>query len=155
MRKRDVTLVPTFAIYHRMAHASSDSGLAEELRIGAREVVDQKIPLFLNAHQAGVRIVTGTDNGPPLGPHGDLALELILMAEVGMRPIDVIRAATLNAARLLRLESQVGSLEPGKMCDIIGLRGNPLLDMQKIRDVALVVKSGTVYESGKLAAALV
>jgi imidazolonepropionase-like amidohydrolase len=151
MRERDVTLVPTFAIYHRMAHASADSGLAEELRVGAREVVDQKIPLFLNAHRAGVRIATGTDNGPPLGPHGDLALELILMAEVGMRPIDVIRAATLNAARLLRLESQVGSLGPGKMCDVVGLHGNPLLDMQKIREVALVVRSGAVYVSGEAA----
>jgi amidohydrolase family protein/carbon-nitrogen hydrolase len=95
MLERNVTLVPTFAIYHRMAHASADSGLAKELRVGAREVVEQKIPLFLSAHRAGVRIVTGTDNGPPLGPHGDLALELILMAEVGMRPIEVIRAATI------------------------------------------------------------
>lgn len=147
MRERDATLVPTFAIYHRMANAPAASGFAPELRELSREVFDRKVPLFLEAVRAGVRVATGTDNGPPLGLHGDLALELILLAEIGMPPMDVIRAATINAARLLRLDGLVGSLEPGKAADLVALRGDPLTDMRRIRDVAWVVKSGALYRA--------
>jgi imidazolonepropionase-like amidohydrolase len=146
MVERNVALVPTFAIYERMARASLDSGLSPELSEVAREVVEHKVPRFLAAVRAGVEIVTGTDNGAPLGPHGDLALELILLAEIGVPPMQVIRAATLNAARLLRLDSEVGSLEAGKLCDIVALRGNPLQDMRRVRDVAFVVKDGVICE---------
>jgi imidazolonepropionase-like amidohydrolase len=145
MLDRGVTLVPTFAIYHRMAHASPDTGLAPELTVQARELVADKVPRFLAAFRAGVRIATGTDNGPPLGPHGDLALELMLMREVGMPAMDVIRAATINAARLLRLDRTIGTLEHGKQADLVALRGSPLDDMRHVRDVALVVKGGSVY----------
>jgi len=145
MLDRGVTLVPTFAIYHRMAHATPDSGLAPELAELSRELVDDKVPLFLAALRAGVRIATGTDNGPPLGPHGDLALELILLRDIGMPAMDVIRAATVNAARLLRLERTIGTIEVGKQADLVALRGNPLDDMQHIRNVAVVVKGGKVY----------
>jgi imidazolonepropionase-like amidohydrolase len=144
MRERDVTLVPTFAIYHRMANAAPNSGLAPELVALSREEFEQKVPLFLDAVRAGVRIATGTDNGPPLGPHGDLALELILLAELGVPPLEVIRAATANAARLLRLP-HVGKLEAGFHADILALRGDPLRDMRQVRDVAFVVKAGAVY----------
>lgn len=144
MLERGVTLVPTFAIYHRMAHAIPGSGLAPELTELSRELVDDKVPRFLAAVRAGVRIATGTDNGPPLGPHGDLALELILMRDVGMRAMDVIRAATINAARLLRLERTIGTLERSKQADLVALRGNPLDDMQHVRDVAIVVKGGEI-----------
>jgi imidazolonepropionase-like amidohydrolase len=145
MVERGVTLVPTFAIYHRMAHAAPDSILAPELCDQAREVFAAKVPLFMRAFNAGVQVATGTDNGPPLGPHGDLALELILLAEAGVPPMQVIRAATINAARLLRVDHLVGTLEPGKHADIVALRGNPLRDMRSVREVAFVVKAGVVY----------
>jgi imidazolonepropionase-like amidohydrolase len=149
MRAHEVTLVPTFAIYHRMAQAAPETGFPAELRELSREVFDAKVPLFLAALSAGVRVATGTDNGPPLGPHGDLALELILLAEIGVQPMHVVRAATLNAARLLRLDRLVGSLEPGKLADIVALRGDPLEDMRHVRDVAFVVKDGVLHGPAK------
>lgn len=147
MRERRVSLVPTFAIYHRMANAPAESGFAPELRELSKEVFERKVPLFLEAVRGGVDVVTGTDNGPPLGPHGDLALELILLAEVGMPPMEVIRAATINAARLLRLDHEVGTIAPGKAADLVALRGDPLEDMRRVRDVAWVMKGGEMLEA--------
>lgn len=93
---------------------------------------------------AGVRIAFGTDAGVSL--HGRNADEFELMVAHGMTPAQAIVAATRNAADLLGLGDQVGSLEPGKQADLVAVRGNPLEDVTVLKRVDVVVKGGEVVQ---------
>jgi imidazolonepropionase-like amidohydrolase len=91
---------------------------------------------------AGVKIAFGTDAG--VSKHGRNADEFELMVKHGMTPSQAIVAATRNAADLLGLADEIGSLEPGKQADLIAVRGNPLEDVTLLKQVALVMKGGKV-----------
>ncbi|TMC77284.1 MAG: amidohydrolase family protein, partial [Chloroflexi bacterium] len=89
----------------------------------------------------------GTDAGTPFNPHGDLALELAKMVEFGLPPMLALVAATSNAARLLRMDDQIGSVEQGKLADVILVDGNPLLDIGVMRRPSFVMKSGRIVRN--------
>jgi len=91
---------------------------------------------------AGVQVAMGTD--AIVIPHGDNARELAALVEVGLTPAQAIRAATSDAARVLGDKLAVGSLEAGKLADIIAVRGDPLADVGAVRDIAFVMKGGAV-----------
>ncbi len=92
------------------------------------------------AHKNGVKIAFGTDAGVSL--HGRNADEFELMVKFGMSPKQALMAATVNAADLLGLADQVGKLEPGMAADLIALPGDPLTDLQVLKQVRAVIKSG-------------
>jgi imidazolonepropionase-like amidohydrolase len=92
----------------------------------------------------GVKIAFGTDAGVSM--HGRNADEFELMVKFGMTPGQAIAAATVNAADLLGLSEQVGTLEPGKQADLIAVEGNPLEDVTVLKDVKLVMKGGAVFD---------
>jgi len=94
------------------------------------------------AHAAGVKIAFGTDAG--VSKHGRNADEFEWMVKHGMTPRDALIAATLNAADLLGVSAEVGSLEVGKVADLIAVAGDPLQDVQVLKQMQLVVKSGAV-----------
>ena len=93
----------------------------------------------------GVRIAFGTDAG--VSKHGRNADEFLLMVEHGMTPASAIVAATVNAAELLGLSEQVGSLVPGRQADLIAVDGDPLADVATLQAVKLVMKGGVVHKS--------
>lgn len=93
---------------------------------------------------AGVRIAFGTDAG--VSKHGRNADEFELMVKFGMTPATAIQAATTNAADLLGLPDQVGSLEPGKAADVIAVSGDPLTDVTVLKKVSFVMKEGKVIK---------
>jgi len=93
---------------------------------------------------AGVRIAFGTDAG--VSKHGRNADEFELMVKHGMTPATAIQAATTNAADLLGIADQVGSLEPGKRADIVAVQGDPLSDVTVLKKIAFVVKEGKVHK---------
>jgi imidazolonepropionase-like amidohydrolase len=93
---------------------------------------------------AGVKIAFGTDAG--VSKHGRNADEFELMVKHGMTPAAAIQAATMNAATLLGLQSEIGSLEPGKTADIIAVSGDPLRDVTVLKRVGFVMKSGRVFK---------
>ncbi len=99
------------------------------------------------AVKSGVKIAAGTDAGTPFNPHGDLALELAKMVEFGLPPMLALVAATSNAARLLRMDDQIGSVEKGKLADLILVRGDPLQDIGAMHRPALVMKSGNIVRN--------
>jgi imidazolonepropionase-like amidohydrolase len=100
------------------------------------------------AHSLGVPIAMGTDAGTPGNHHGRNAEECVLMVdEAGMTPQDAIRAATINAARLLGQEGRLGALSPGMLADVIGVDGDPTGDITELTRVALVVKGGKVVRN--------
>lgn len=95
------------------------------------------------AAPAGVRIAFGTDAG--VSRHGRNADEFELLVRHGLTPMQAIEAATVNAAGLLGLADEVGSLEPGKSADVIAVDGDPLQDVTVLKDVDFVMREGEVY----------
>lgn len=94
---------------------------------------------------AGVRIAFGTDAGVSL--HGRNADEFLLMVRHGMTPMTAIEAATVNAADLLGLSAEVGTIEPGKAADIVAVRGDPLSDVGLLRNMSFVMARGRVHRN--------
>ncbi|HZT99529.1 MAG TPA: amidohydrolase family protein [Ktedonobacteraceae bacterium] len=109
----------------------------------ALSVVETHKQSFRRAVEAGVKIAMGTDAG--VGRHGDNGQELVLMVEDGMTPMQAIVASTSSAAQLLRMDHDLGTLETGKLADVIIIDGDVLSDISKIADpanVKLVLKGG-------------
>ena len=96
------------------------------------------------AYPRGVRIAFGTDAG--VSKHGRNADEFELMVRHGMTPMAAIQAATVNAADLLGLAGEIGTLEPGRRADLIAVAGDPLTDVTVLKRVGFVMKDGRVYK---------
>lgn len=99
---------------------------------------------FAKAYKEGVKIAFGTDAG--VFKHGMNWLEFGYMIEAGMKPMDAIKAATINAADLLDMKDQLGSIEVGKLADIVAVDGDPLKDPKVFGKVVFVMKEGVVYK---------
>ena len=124
MLQRGTWLVPTLiAPIWVLEAADAGAALSDASIRKAREVVEVHADSVARAVAAGVRVAMGTDAG--VGPHGDNLRELGLMAEAGMRPADVLRATTLEAARLLGVDEHLGTIEDGKLADLVVVRGDP------------------------------
>jgi len=139
-------LVPTLVAPHwviRHAEAGKMPAYAIEK---ARAVIDDHKSSVRLAIESGVKIAFGTDTG--VGPHGSNGEEFLLMRELGMEPIDCIRAATTVAAETIGMKG-VGSLQPGAWGDLIGVPGDPVADLEllaKPESVHLVLKGGEVVK---------
>lgn len=99
---------------------------------------------FAQAYRKGVKIAFGTDAG--VFPHGENYREFIYMTEVGMPNLEAIQSATLNTALLLGVEKTLGTLEVGKIADIIAVSGNPDTDISTMKDVIFVMKEGKIFK---------
>ena len=97
---------------------------------------------FRHAYQSGAKMAYGTDAG--VYPHGDNAKQFAKMVEWGMKPLDAIQAATINAADLIGWKAKVGVLEPGHYADIIAVNGDPLVEVKLLESVTFVMKGGAV-----------
>ena len=99
---------------------------------------------FQRAYAAGVKIAFGTDQG--VAPHGDNAKEFIYMVEAGMPAMKAIQSATLEAAKLVDAEKDLGTVESGKFADLVAVPGDPLADISLMTKVSFVMKAGKVYK---------
>lgn len=99
---------------------------------------------FRRAYAAGVKIAFGTDQG--VAPHGDNAKEFLYMVDAGMPPMKAIQAATIEAARLIEMEKDLGTVEAGKLADLVAVPGDPLADIKVVLNVAFVMKGGKIYK---------
>lgn len=109
-----------------------------------RQIFDAAKASFANAIRAGVRHATGTDSGTPFNRHGETPAEIVRMVEYGMAPAKALIASTTNAAALCRVADRLGSLEPGKVADLVAYRVSPLEDVRAVLSPALVVKDGAL-----------
>ena len=113
-----------------------------------RKQIDWRIGItgqsLLKAYPAGVKIAFGTDAG--VSKHGRNADEFELLVKFGMPPVEAIKAATVNAADLLGLGSEVGTIEVGKSADIIAVSGDPLADVQALKSVDFVMARGDIVK---------
>jgi imidazolonepropionase-like amidohydrolase len=121
----------------------------EEFLRKNRETTDEQRSGFTKAHQAGVRIVYGTDAG--VYPHGDNAKQFSYMVKQGMTSVEAIQAATIHAADVMGWGNQVGQINPGFFADIVALRDNPISNIQALEKIDVVIKGGQLYKlEGKL-----
>jgi imidazolonepropionase-like amidohydrolase len=123
-----------------------DGWSAEVLRKNT-ETTETQRTAFRKAVKAGVNIAYGTDSG--VYPHGLNAAQLPYMVKYGMTPMQAIQSATINAARLMDWDSQIGSIAPGKYADLIAVDGDPLADLTLMMNVRFVMKGGTVVKGGQ------
>ena len=99
---------------------------------------------FARAYKAGVKIAFGTDSG--VSPHGENAKEFQYMVENGMSPYEAIKSATVAPADLLRVSEKYGTIESGKVADIVAVKGDPLFDIRVLQEVSFVMKDGKIYK---------
>jgi imidazolonepropionase-like amidohydrolase len=144
MAERGVFAVPTICAGELLFRDEQIvSELPTHLRLRMEEFNDLHIAAITRAHELGVPIAMGTDAGTPGNHHGMNAHECVLMVErCAMTPIDSIRSATLNAAKLLRQERRLGHLNAGAHADVIGFRQNPLDEISTLTDIGFVMAAG-------------
>ena len=144
MRDQGIYLVPTFGPFYYYAVRR----VAEPWRVvRAEPTLKPHRESFRLALETGVKVAMGSDLGAPSRmKNGENALELWLMADAGMKPEAVIVAATSSAAALLRLDHQLGSIEEGKLADLIVVGRNPIDDITALQhDVQFVMRGGVIY----------
>ena len=115
-------------------------GWPEEILRKNRETTETQRAGFVQAAKAGVRIAFGTDSG--VYPHGENARQFAYMVRYGLTPMQAIQSATIDSARLLGKESELGSIASGKAADLIALACDPLREIDCMRQVRGVVKGG-------------
>jgi imidazolonepropionase-like amidohydrolase len=116
------------------------------LQAKARAAAAARSDMFRNAVKMGVKISFGTDAA--VFPHGQNAKEFKLMVDLGMTPIDALRSATSNDADLLGVLPKLGTLEKGKLADVIAMPGDPTTDITATERVLFVMKEGKIVRQG-------
>ena len=122
-------------------------------QIDSYEWVEKKLPVFMNnttlMHHAGIKLAAGTDAGGTVGYNFqgyNTPWELKLFVECGLTPMEAIVAGTGNGAEVIGAENILGTIEPGKLADMLILASNPLDDIGNIRDIDLIIQDGKIYE---------
>jgi imidazolonepropionase-like amidohydrolase len=137
-------LVPTLSPFYRMAQLGTAGGIPEYAARKAKQVVSGSFHAIDLAKKYGIPIATGTDDGSPRLPHGVLVYELELLVHAGLSPLEALNSATAVAAKACGLSDQVGTLEPGKSADFVGVSGDPLHDISALRNIDTVVIQGAL-----------
>jgi imidazolonepropionase-like amidohydrolase len=149
LRKTGAYYVPTLSTIngYRERIAKDPQAYTPEVRAKIDWRISVTGQALRKAFPRGVKIAFGTDAG--VSRHGRNADEFLLMVEHGMPPREAIKAATVNAADLLGLGAEVGTLEPGMRADLIAVEGDPLADVSVLQRVTFVMKDGVVHKDGR------
>jgi imidazolonepropionase-like amidohydrolase len=142
MSERGTFFVPTLAAAYHIIERGVKSGIPAFMIEKTKRVSDAHLESFRRAREASVRIAAGNDGGTPFNQAGNLVSELERMVEAGMSPAEALAAAHRVAAELLRLSDQIGTVEPGKLADLVVLDADPLADISAVRQVHMVIKAG-------------
>jgi len=110
----------------------------------AEKIGPQIQSTFAKAYKAGVKIAFGTDSG--VSAHGNNWQEFILMTNAGMTNQDALKSATIETAKLLRIEDKLGQIKPGMLADIIAVQQNPVEDISTVENVIFVMKDGVIFK---------
>ncbi len=145
MAEKGTFYVPTISAGKFVAEkAKIDGYFPAIIRPKALSIGPQLQATFGQAYRAGVRIAFGTDSG--VSPHGENGKEFAYMVEAGMPAAETLLAATIVSAELIGREDELGTIEKGKLADIVAVSGNPLEDINVMTKVSFVMKDGVIYK---------
>ena len=142
MKAKHVVLIPTL-LAGEYTGGKLDK-FPPAIQAKAKAAFEARSQMFKDALRIGVTIGFGTDSA--VSPHGINAREFSLMTGLGMAPAKALRAATSVDAELLGLSAQTGTLEKGKLADIVAVPGNPVADIRQTEHVVFVMRAGTIYK---------
>ena len=145
-KKGGAYLVPTLMAGDTVVNlAKTTNFMSPAISAKAIRVGGDMIANFKRSYKAGVKIAYGTDSG--VSKHGNNGKEAVLMFEAGMTTKDILKSATVNAADLIGQSNNLGTIEEGKIADIIAMDASPLTDIKELLDVDFVMKSGEIVKS--------
>lgn len=143
MKEKGVYLVPT--IFAGVWVGEKADRFPPPIAVKARAAAAQMQAMFQRATKIGVKVAFGTDSA--VEPHGLDAREFALMVKNGMTPAQALLAATRSGADLLGLADKIGTLEPGKLADLVAVPGDPLQDIRQTEKVSFVMQGGRVIKN--------
>jgi imidazolonepropionase-like amidohydrolase len=144
MKNKGTFLTPTLMASEWIMGKMNNYPLA--LQAKAKAAYLARSEMFRNALKIGIKISFGTDAA--VFPHGQNAKEFKLMVDLGMKPLDALKSATASDAELLGIAQKVGTLEKGKLADIIAMPGDPTADITVTEHVSFVMKEGKIIRTG-------
>src|SRR4029077_9856387 len=144
MKKRGTFLTPTLMATEWIM--GKIDNYPPVLQAKAKAAAAARSDMFRTAVNMAVRISFGTDAA--VYPHGQNAKEFKLMVDLGMNPIEALKSATANDAELLGIGQKVGTLEKGKLADVIAVPGDPITDITATERVFFVMKEGKIIRNG-------
>jgi len=139
--------------YKEAARQRAQAGTPEEIHMFTHTFAEMREVVRL-MNRAGVTLVTGSDTAGPRIPGFTLHDELALLVESGLTPQQALQAATLNPARLLKKEADFGTVEAGKLADLVLLDANPLDDIRNTQKISAVILGGRLFRRADLDALL-
>lgn len=147
MKERDIPLVTTLSVALGLAEMKN---LPEFMKKKAVSIKESAMNSFRMAHEAGIRVALGTDySNTPNTPFAQIGKEFYSLTRCGYTPMEAIKAGTINGAYLMRKEKEIGSLEVGKLADLVIVDGNPLEDILVLADakhIKLVMIGGKIVK---------
>ena len=150
MKQKGTYLVPTLIAGESLGEKlNKGMYLPPPIAAKTRAALAARSEMFQHALAKGVKIGFGTDAA--VYPHGHNAEEFHLMTGLGMKPIDALRSAALPDAELLGLSDKIGTLETGKLADVIAVPGDPVEDIRQTEKVFFVMKEGVIYRNDRAA----
>jgi imidazolonepropionase-like amidohydrolase len=145
MKQHGTWYVPTLSAGHWVREKAKVPGFFPELVRPKAEIVGAQLDAtFRHAYESGLKIAFGTDTG--VSAHGDNALEFTFMVNDGMPPMKALQVGTIEAAKLIGDEKDIGSVEAGKFADLVAVPGDLLADITLVQKVSFVMKAGVVYK---------
>jgi imidazolonepropionase-like amidohydrolase len=146
MKERGVWLVPTLYVLDYIIEEGEQRGIPADRIAKAKALQAERDRCIRKAFASGLKVAFGSDT---IFPHEHAAREFGRMVRLGMTPLAAITAATAAAAQLLGLEKEVGTLERGKLADIVAVPRDPLADVTALEGVSFVMKSGRVVVAAR------
>jgi imidazolonepropionase-like amidohydrolase len=142
LRSRGVFTVPTLTNTFRVVTEGAKGGVPSHVVASATAAWPTMLANAARTWRAGVKMAVGTDAGSWLNPHADIATELRLRVQIGATPLEALTMATRGSAECLGIAKDVGTLEPGKLADLVVLDADPLVDMGALERIHAVFKGG-------------
>ncbi|MBN9685358.1 MULTISPECIES: metal-dependent hydrolase family protein [unclassified Corallococcus] len=149
MKQKGTWYVPTAFAFFGIKELADQGKLPADTVAKLRAVDKRREHVLRKAISLGVRIAFGTDAG--VFAHGRNAEEFALLVQAGLTPAEALRTATVNTAELLGVSDKLGTLEPGKLADVIAVPGNPLQDIRATQKVFFVMKEGVIHRDDSAA----
>jgi len=148
MKKKGIPFIPTLSALFHIENKGVEAGIPAYAVEKTKRVKPHHLNSIRMAREAGVMVAAGTDAGTPFNEHGQNVGEMIFLVDQGYSPADALRAGTSIAAKVLGVEKDFGTVQEGKVADLVVVKGNPLENMKALlTSVAVVMQGGKVVRN--------